>query len=87
MTSKTQNIKAHAKRRFRERLGKDANQEMMKEIAGMIKNGRSEPIKKQSNRVSKHRVTYQGIALVVVYDKRRGLVVTLWKDGEKPNAL
>jgi len=78
--SKTESIKKHARRRFRERLGKTPNRHMLRELTGLIQRGKSEPLEKQSNRVSKHRVEYQGEKLIVIYDKTRKLVVTVWKD-------
>ncbi len=52
------------------------NRHQIREIVIKIKTGKTEMIKKESNRVSIHKVMYNDAEIHVVYDKIRGTVVT-----------
>ena len=69
----------HAERRFSERTNLPLEPQTMLEIRGLIKRGKSTFIRRQSNRVTLHQVEYRHETLVVVYDKLRNQVVTVWK--------
>lgn len=42
----------------------------------MIQNGESKCIRKQNNRLSHHKIVYEGREIVAVYDKTRKVVTT-----------
>ena len=65
---------AHAKRRSRQRLGRDMN---IKRVVMQIKRGQSQFIEKLSNNRTKHRVNIGGVQADVIYDKSRGTLITV----------
>ena len=74
--SKRKALRVHAKRRASERYGLVLNNDQLDELARMIHAGQSRRIEKQSHRVEVHRLTWQGRAMVVVYDCQRKQIVT-----------
>ena len=67
----------HAIRRVRERFGLRLNEDQMRGIAKKIGRGEAEFFDKQSLRVSRFKVSVDGVEMVAVYDKKRGTVVTV----------
>ena len=74
---KTRNLATHSRQRFDLRFDIDLTPEVRKEIIWMIRTGRSTFVDRRSNAVSSHRVQVQGRDIVVVYDKVRGVIVTV----------
>lgn len=74
--TKKQSEAIHAKLRAIERYGVSLNNRDLEIIVGRIKNGNSKTIEKQSNRVSVHKVEYQGVEMIAVYDKHRKMIIT-----------
>lgn len=79
--NKYDQIKAHAKRRARQRYGIDLNDQVHQELVNMIQKQEAQLVDKQSNRVTVWDMTYKGDEMRVVYDTLRHLIVTfLYKD-------
>lgn len=76
----------HARKRAIERFGLKYNRFVRKELVKMIQNGKAEFIEKQSNRVSKWRILYDGRWIDVIYDGRRKTIVTFLYIDEEENA-
>lgn len=77
MSGKKQNCKRHFKKRMKQRYGFTINQKNIKQIVGKIRNGESELVERQSNRVSLHRMKFRGKEITVVYDNNRGVPITV----------
>lgn len=71
---KTNALKIHASIRAKERLLFHVD---MDEIARMIKKHKSTFVEKLSNRKAVHMIRKNGIEFYVIYDKSRGVVVTV----------
>jgi len=78
--TKRQAEAAHAKRRALQRFGLTLNSDQLQALSRMIRAGRSECIERESNRVSVHRLEWQGCVVVVVYDRLRKQIVTFLND-------
>jgi hypothetical protein len=76
MNRKLSNERHHAKKRALMRFGLTLNRNDLGEIVQMILHNKSIPIRKQSNRVSIHRIFYKGIRAKVAYDKKRQSIIT-----------
>lgn len=76
--SKAENQRRHARQRARERFGLELDEHQLRAVVNRIQRGESRFLEKQSNRVSLHQVEYMGAEMVVVYDRRRKNVVTVW---------
>lgn len=76
--------RAHAKRRFQERCGIQLTKELRKELLSRIRTGGSEPVESQSLRVKLHRILIGDDYRVVVYDKKRGEIVTVLPNPGEP---
>lgn len=74
--SKAEQQRKHAKRRIRERYGISVNRHQLRDIAEQIRQGRALFVERQSNRVTRWVVEYQGKKILVIYDSLRGNVVT-----------
>lgn len=72
--SKAQSQRIHALRQGEARYGLSLVQ--LAEVKAAIREGRSTPVRKQSNRISVHDVTLDGQTIRAVYDRRRHEVVT-----------
>ena len=84
--SKKQLQSYHAMKRAMQRFGKRYNRFIRREMVDMIHRGEATLIKKQSNRVSKWRLTYDGQVVDVIYDRNRQNIVTfLIPDKEEKN--
>ena len=78
--SKKRRQTSHAKRRFKQRLGRVLTNKLTNEIIKAIQTGKAEFVEKQSNRVSK----FEYNDWVIIYDKNRKTIITAWeKDSEK----
>ena len=71
--TKAENQKAHAKRRAEERFGINIS---ISRVVKMIQNGESRCIRKQNNRLSHHKIVYEGKEMVAIYDRVRKVVTT-----------
>jgi hypothetical protein len=88
--NKTEASTIHALKRAKERFDWELTKADLKKIRTQIQNGDSIPLKKSSNRVHVHIVTYNGVQLKVAYDKIRKVIVTLMEytgEKEEENAL
>ena len=72
-----ENIKHHASTRAQERFGGLYKDDFEKIIA-IIQSKQATFVKKTSNRVSVFSLTYNGLEMTVVYDKKRKLIVTVY---------
>lgn len=82
--------RAHAKRRAKSRFGIELNRTMRNIIVEEIQKGSSEYVKfleKQSNRISKFEAVIDGKSVILVYDKIRHNLVTMYKNRKKKNDL
>lgn len=80
------NIKAHARKRIQERLNFVPNKEDFKNMVKLIQDGETELVRKQSNRVTIHKMNYKDQSFLAVYDKQRQLIVTvLYGDRDESN--
>jgi len=70
-------MQQHSRQRAWERYGIDLDKSLRRRIIQDIQNGRSTPIKTQSNRVTHHSIEVEGKRVRVVYDKRRKDIVTV----------
>jgi hypothetical protein len=80
---KDEALRVHSFRRALERYPElDLTDEVRAEIITAIREGKSSPVERQSNRVSVHDVTLKsGHVVRVVYDRQRGRLITfLYKD-------
>jgi hypothetical protein len=66
----------HAVQRFSERHGLTLDIGLRNQIVKAIRNGGSTPVRRQSHRVSIHDVDVDGQLVRVVYDRKRGEIVT-----------
>jgi hypothetical protein len=73
---KATNQRRHAMQRFSERHGLTLDAGLRNRIIKAIRNGRSTPVRRQSHRVSIHDVDLDGRMVRVVYDRKRGEIVT-----------
>ena len=94
--SKTQAQKDHFKRRARQRLGVNLTTAQVKQIIQRIHNQDFLSAERDSNRTTKFKMIIQDTLCMVVYDKTRKMVVTLWEvkkgntvndsSGDSPNS-
>ena len=70
----------HGQVRLAERFGFTADD--LPKIRKQIRNGESELVKRQSNRVTHHRVFLHGVKMIAVWDKKRREIITFLKEGE-----
>lgn len=70
----------HFKKRMFERHGLILNKEQINEITKIITDGKSNFVKKQSNRIVIHDVIYNDKTMRIVYDKLRKLPVTVYDE-------
>lgn len=75
--TKRDNERFHFERRCIERIGVLLNR---KEIIRKIKANELEFIKRQSNRITIWRYSFQNVNYKVIYDKSRAQVVTIYKE-------
>ena len=77
--------RVHAKRRLVERYGLELNRRELRELVSQIQEAKATHIETQSNRVSLWRVSHGTIEIVVVYDKKRGTIVTALPASDRRN--
>lgn len=75
--SKIQSNRIHAKKRAWRRYGLVLNRNDLREIVQKIQAGRGTCLGRTSLARSKWQVEHQGRTLVVVYDKKRHVVITV----------
>lgn len=75
--SKAKSQRIHAKRRLYQRFDIEANRAYLETIVRLIQTGKSVPVEKQSNRITKHEIILEGKKIHAVYDKLRKTVVTV----------
>lgn len=75
--NKARDIKRHAAKRARQRLGMGRRD--LSKMRKMIQRGQSIPVEKQSNRITVHKLFYDETDIIAVYDKNRNLIVTVWE--------
>ena len=78
MSTKKTGQRRHAQRRARERLGRTFSRIDLARMVEMIQRGKSTsvPLRRPTNRVSGHRLTYEGATVIAVYDRKRRNIVT-----------
>jgi hypothetical protein len=76
----------HAKLRAQERYGLSLNRIDLREIAGLIQQGKAVFLRRQSLRVSHWLVEVGGKSARVVYDRKRKTVVTFLPAEPTPDA-
>ena len=76
--------KKHALRRCAERLGINLTDKAYNELVDDISNNRAVFHSKQSNRVSRFKVTIDGTEVIAVYDKHRKTIVTFLHENPDP---
>lgn len=81
---KARSQQKHARRRARERFGIKLTRNDQIDMVGMIRDGRSRMVERQSLRVSVHEVEWDGYKLRVVYDKSRRTIVTVLPESYEP---
>ena len=84
--SKSQAQRVHACRRFRQRLGIELTNELHDEVVGMIRQNdpRARFVKRQSLRLSFWEIEFARSRCCVVYDRKRGNIVTVLPDPCRP---
>lgn len=83
--SKANTLKCHTRRRAAERFGMGVN---IGDLATLIQQNRGQFVERQSLRVTVWDVEYKGATLRVVYDKKRGMPVTIlntWMGRQTPD--
>lgn len=80
--SKSSSQIQHFKKRMYERHGLVIGKNEYNKILNNVKSGDAEFVEKQSLRVSKYIVEYNGIKLIVIYDKQRKTLVTVLPNNE-----
>lgn len=73
---KANNQRVHAFIRVKERYGFWLTKEDYNKLVQQIQSNKSIPLKKDTNRVSKHIVFYNDVLLYVCYDRVRKTIVT-----------
>lgn len=76
----------HAFRRGAQRYGVFLSEESFAELVDQIQTGRGEFVERQSKRVSKWQVQYDGTPMTVIYDKKRKTIVTVLPPKEGAHA-
>lgn len=66
----------HAIRRARERYGLELSIADIESLAKIIRTQTTKKVKALSNSRTVHELTYQGITVLVIYDKKRHTLVT-----------
>lgn len=80
--SKAKAQRRHAARRAQQRLGIALGPQRMAELVRMIQAGEMELHSKQSNRVTRFLHTIDDERCMVIYDRKRKNIVTIWKVDE-----
>jgi len=80
--SKAKAQRRHAKRRARERLGIKLHDDLLIRMVRRIQAGEMDFHSKQSNRVSRYLDEIDGEKVLVVYDRKRKNIVTVWRSDE-----
>lgn len=80
--NKRQAQKIHAKMRCWERLGAYISNDVLEDLIKKIQSGTLLFLERCSNRVSKWKADINGVPCVIVYDKNRKNIVTIWKYDE-----
>jgi len=75
-------IRRHVKRRALERFGWTLNRHDLSFLRNLIRSGEATLIEKQSNRIGLYKTEYRDQEIVLVYDKNRKLIVSLWSAEE-----
>ena len=75
--SKSDAQRIHAKRRFMQRKQIDFDRQLRRHVIWMIRNNHARLVQKTSNRVSVWDVLVLGTPCRVVYDSKRGNIVTV----------
>lgn len=76
---KSQALLSHSRRRAKQRAGIDLGPVRRRKIVAAIQGGAGTFHSKQSNRVSRWVVSLDGESLMVIYDKSRKQIVTIWR--------
>lgn len=71
--------KIHALKRFRERYNLSLTNDQYKELCKMVQKGKTTFIERQSNRVSRRKVSYNGLDIYFCYDHKRHRINTFLK--------
>ena len=66
----------HTKRRLQERYGLDLNRHELRKLVIQIQDATAEFLETQTNRISLWRVKHDEVSIDVVYDKKRGEIIT-----------
>ncbi len=81
--SKLKNNRYHFKRRFAQRFDVTITNYDIDQIVKMIMQHQSSWSKKISNSRTKHRLVYNGVDCVIVYDKKRRCPITVYEPPDK----
>lgn len=73
-------IKSHFRTRSLERVGYVLSEGQQRDMIADIRYGRAEFVDRSSHRVTRWRFVIDHTPYIVIYDKSRKLLVTLWKD-------
>lgn len=88
--SKHKSERRHAFRRFAERFGCVLSNATYSDMVKQIQDGRATFVRRQSNRITIWRLTYNDRVVRVAYDNSRHNIVTFMPEGDNsmhPNAL
>lgn len=71
--------KIHACRRFRERYGTELTPKDYKEMCRLVRAGKASIVERQSNRVSRMKISFKGVDVYFCYDHQRHTINTFLK--------
>lgn len=75
--------RAHAKTRFRQRLGMNINRHEYRDLVEKIQKGEFKVVWRQAKRISHYRGIIKGIPVILIYDHYRTNIVTVFKESER----
>lgn len=78
---KSKDMLRHVKRKFWLRYNIDLTDEVHRQLINKIRNNEGTLVEKQSNRLSAWEILYKEKIMTVIYDKTRGMLVTVLPEG------
>lgn len=76
MTKKPRNLHRHASRRIAERYGMVVTGKDLEDMEAQIREGKSEYLGAESLNISRHVVTFNGVQIVTLYNKKLHTICT-----------
>ena len=81
MTKKPRNLHRHAARRIAERYGMVVTGKDLEDMETQIREGKSEYLGAESLNISRHVVTFNGVQIITLYNKKLHTICTALPEG------